>query len=200
MQILIFFRCNLKTHQISHAMFAVMFALIVAFWGDRMKAYWRKAIYMCPEVALNWTTSLVHMNFQMIFSFEQSRTIFTVVCLFTKTLFHVTRPAIVQDLLSTVLTSNCHVSSYVHLRFGPSCACHFTLFTRQHTIIMLFSASSDFHQKELQSYIWHRTTFWSQFRSTDDAFCSLNILIFPYQNENGESLIWSPDDSTKKRR
>ena len=120
MQILIFFRCNLKTHQISHAMFAVMFALIVAFWGDRMKAYWRKAIYMCPEVALNWTTSLVHMNFQMIFSFEQSRTIFTVVCLFTNTLFHVTRPAIVQDLLSTVLTSNCHVSSYVHLRFGPS--------------------------------------------------------------------------------
>ena len=139
MQILIFFRCNLKTHQISHAMFAVMFALIIVFWGDRMKAYWRKAIYMCPKVALNWTTSLVHMNFQMIFSVEQSRTIFTVVCIFTNTLFHVTRPAIVQDLLSTVLTSNCHVSSYVHLRFGPSCACHFTLFTRQHTIIMLFS-------------------------------------------------------------
>ena len=109
-----------------------MHVMILVLWEDTKNAHWRKAISMWPM----WLQSFT--SFQTTCCVEDSRAIFTFDCLFiTNTLCHVTAPTVVWNLFLTVFAGNFPVRIHVCPKLHPSFACHFTLLTSEHTVIML---------------------------------------------------------------
>ena len=90
------------------------------------------------EIALDFTTFVCDVSFQITCCVEDSRAIFTFELIFiTNTLRHVTAPTIVWNLFLTVVAGNFPVRLHVCLQLRPSFACLFTLLTSEHTVIML---------------------------------------------------------------
>ena len=90
------------------------------------------------EIALDFTTFICDVSFQITCCVEDSRARLTFEFLFiTNTPCHVTAPTIVWNLFLTVVAGNFPVRLHVCLQLRPSFACLFTLLTSEHTVIML---------------------------------------------------------------
>ena len=145
------------------------------------------------EIALDFTTFVCHVNFQLIRSVEGSRTIFTFKCLlFTNALYHVRVSAIVGNCLITVFAVDFPVRVHVCAQFLSPLACLFALLASQLTIIML---CLNMQPQMLVSWNFnaaygagrHRQCKFS-LNNYCQQFLISNMTIFLYQNETSRSV------------
>ena len=150
------------------------------------------------DVALDCASVFIHVFFHISFCSENSRTSFTLVCLFiTHTFRHMTATAVVWNSFLAVFACNFLVRFHVCPQLPPSNAGLLTLITREDTIVMLiFNMHSEmFFRRSFKATNGTRRHVDSEF-VLPIMFWISYMMIFPYQKQ--KRLKWSDNNQCKR--